>query len=232
MTATLTINGAHLTLDPLGAAYWPQHETLIVSDLHFEKGSAFAGKNVLLPPYDTRTTLKRIAALMKKYKPRIVVSLGDAFHDREAESRMHTVDAAQLEALTRAAHWLWVLGNHDPEPPARFAGVAHEEVDIANLVFRHEAKAGDPEGEISGHFHPCAKVVPEGHTLRRRCFLSDGHRLILPAIGAYTGGLNVLDPAYEGLFQARNAYLMGADGVYFFAEQSLVPDARVDRKAG
>ena len=226
--ATILLNGETLTPDPLGAAYWAREEALIVSDLHFEKGSSFAAKGVMLPPYDTRTTLMRVAALMQKYQPKRVISLGDAFHDVEAEARMDEEDAQSLEALMRKAEWLWILGNHDPEPPARFAAATEIETSIGALTFRHESAPGAAphriEGEIAGHLHPCARVVGEGRSLRRRCFAVGEERMIMPAMGAYAGGLNILDEAYAPLFANPVAWVMGVDGVYPITAEKLAPD--------
>ncbi len=224
--STITINGEALTPDPLGAAYWARTETLIVSDLHFEKGSSFAARGVMLPPYDTRTTLMRLAALLRKYTPKRVISLGDAFHDEEAETRMDEDDAQHLEALMREADWLWILGNHDPEPPARFAAACEIETQIGALTFVHEPIPCAEPGEIAGHLHPCARVISEGRTLRRRCFAAGKDRLIMPAMGAYTGGLNILDRAFAPLFDSPTAWVMGADGVYPIGCENLAPDVR------
>lgn len=225
---SILIAGESLTPDPLGAAYWPRTETLIVSDLHFEKGSSFAARGVMLPPYDTRTTLMRLSALIRKYAPKRVISLGDAFHDEEAETRIDEEDASTLKKLMRETKWLWILGNHDPEPPARFAALCEMETQIGALTFRHEPKAGVTPGEIAGHLHPCARVISEGRTLRRRCFATDGERMVMPAMGAYTGGLNILDKAYAPLFAScvigPVAWVMGANGVYPIAAENLAPD--------
>ncbi len=229
---TITLCGERLTPDPLGALFWRARETLIVSDLHFEKGSSFAGRGVMLPPYDTRTTLMRLAALVKKYEPACVISLGDAFHDREAENRMESQDADALQSLLRQAEWLWILGNHDPAPSERFIAATAYEKQIGPLIFRHEPQAGSAPGEIAGHLHPCARVAAEGRTLRRRCFAvggaEDDERLVMPAMGAYTGGLNVLDEAYAPLFgkisAGVTAWVMGAEGVYPIGREMLAPD--------
>lgn len=222
----LIVNGESLVPDPLGGAFWPRMETLIVSDLHFEKGSSFAARGVMLPPYDTRTTLMRLGALMRRYRPKRVISLGDAFHDVKAEARMDDEDAATLAALIGDTDWLWVLGNHDPEPPARFAAATEETVVIGALTFRHEPLEGPAPGEIAGHLHPCARVVSEGRVLRRRCFAAGGDRLVMPAMGAFTGGLNILDLAFAPLFSAPVAWVMGADGVYPINTENLAPDAQ------
>ncbi|MEO1251715.1 MAG: ligase-associated DNA damage response endonuclease PdeM [Pseudomonadota bacterium] len=222
---TINLAGEALTPDSLGALYWARAETLIVSDLHFEKGSSFAARGVFLPPYDTRTTLMRLEALISRYAPRRVISLGDAFHDGGAEARFAEADADHLERLTAGADWLWILGNHDPAPPKRFAGTSAGVAAIDGLVFRHEPAPGEANGEIAGHMHPCARVIAEGRALRRRCFATDGRRLIMPALGAYTGGLNILDEAFDGLFASPLAWVMGAEGVYPVAPANLAPDA-------
>ena len=221
----ILVNGERVTLLTAGALLLGDGETLVVSDLHFEKGSHFAAKGVLLPPYDTRTTLRRIATLMKNLKPRRVISLGDAFHDSAAEARMDENDASLLAALTGAADWLWILGNHDPEPPARFAGAVETAARIGGLLFRHEPAIAAEEGEVAGHLHPVARVRIEGSSLRRRCFATCGERLVMPAFGAYAGGLNVLDSAFSPLFEGFTAYLLGGRGVYPFAAGALEPDA-------
>ena len=226
--------GEALIPDPLGALYWAAGETLIVSDLHFEKGTSFARKGIMLPPFDTRATIMRIEALLRRYKPVRVISLGDAFHDTEAEARIEEEDAARIEAMTRDADWLWILGNHDPEPPARFVGTCEREAQIGPLIFRHEPKAGFAPGEICGHLHPCARIVTEGRALRRRCFAAGDDRLVMPALGAFTGGLNILNEAFAGIAPDPIAWVMGAEGVYRVTRANLVPDVRrhASRKAG
>ncbi len=228
---SIILNNEVLTPDPLGAIYWAREQTLIVSDLHFEKGSSFAERGVMLPPYDTRTTLMRLAALMRRYKPKRVISLGDAFHDGGAEDRMDDEDAASLESLIGATEWVWILGNHDPEPPKRFAAETTFRKRLGALVFRHEPKAGQARGEIAGHLHPCARVISEGRSLRRRCFAVGEDRMIMPAMGAYTGGLNILDEAYAPVFTKPVAWVMGAEGVYPIASENLAPDVYGAAKA-
>ncbi len=224
LTPLICINNEELTPDPLGGLYWARERTLIVSDLHFEKGSSFAARGAFLPPYDTRTTLMRLAALMRRYNPARVISLGDAFHDGEAEARMDDADADTLEKLMGETGWLWVLGNHDPEPPARFAARCEEEWSCGALLFRHEPAASEAAGEIAGHLHPCARVVSEGRSLRRRCFAVGPDRLVMPAMGAYAGGLNVLDEAFQLHFSSLTAWVMGAEGVYPIGSDKLAPD--------
>lgn len=230
---SITLCGETLTPDPAGALFWPARATLIVSDLHFEKGSSFAARGVMLPPYDTRATLFRLQALIAKYRPARVVSLGDAFHDRGAEARMDDEDGALLESLLSRAEWLWVLGNHDPEPPARFAAETAIEHRDGPFVFRHEPVDGAAEGEICGHLHPCARIATEGRSLRRRCFAvcASGDRLVMPAMGAFTGGLNILDDAYAGVIRDPVAWAIGRGGVYPIPANRLAPDpVRLERR--
>ena len=222
--------GERLTPDPLGALYWRSREILIVSDLHFEKGSSFAARGVMLPPYDTRTTLMRLAALIRRYQPKQLISLGDAFHDDDAEARMNADDGEKLSKLTGKCDWLWILGNHDPAPPRHFAGDTAHVRQIGPLVFRHEPRERAPEGEIAGHLHPCARIASEGRTIRRRCFAVGDERLIMPAMGAYTGGLNILAEAFVPLMKSPTAWVMGEDGVYPIRGYRLAADASALRR--
>ncbi len=183
-----------------GALYLEADETLIVADLHFEKGSSFAARGQMLPPYDTRETLGRLEREIAALSPRTLIFLGDSFHDEAAESRLAPDDAARLAALASGRTLIWVVGNHDADGPKALPGDSADELDLAGLRLRHEPAEGRAPGEVSGHLHPCATIVGKGHAVRRRCFVSDGERIILPAFGAYTGGLSVRDPAFAGLF--------------------------------
>lgn len=228
-SAAITLNSERLIALKSGALYWPERETLVVSDLHFEKGSHFARKGVLLPPYDTRTTLRRLHLLLREHQPKSIISLGDAFHDDGSEARMAEEDADALATLVGAVRWTWILGNHDPEPPRRFAGAVERTLRLGRLLFRHEpgTPSGLGPGEIAGHLHPSARVKADRRLIRRRCFASDGERLIMPAFGAYAGGLNLLDPAFDGLFRNElTAFVMGQSGVYAFHETALLPDTQ------
>ncbi len=218
------VAGEALILTTSGAAYHPRSRTLLVADLHFEKGSAFARRGAFLPPYDTRTTLRRLARLCVAIDPAEIISLGDAFHDVEAESRMDRGDAELLAGLVSGRRWTWILGNHDPAPPARFAGVVETERQLGTLLLRHEPTESAAPGEVAGHLHPCARVNAERMSIRRRCFITDGERLVLPAFGAYAGGLNVLDPAFSALFKDFTVFLMGGQGVYPFHGSAVLPD--------
>jgi DNA ligase-associated metallophosphoesterase len=218
----IAVNGATLLADPMGAAIEPQSRTLIVADLHFEKGSGLARRGRLLPPYDTRATLEGLARLIERWQPRRVVALGDSFHDRGAGERIATADLDSLNELMRGRNWIWVRGNHDPEPPARLGGDSADEVRIGSLVLRHQPE-GDGAGEVCGHFHPKASVrLRAGRVVSGRCFAGDGRRLVLPSFGAYTGGLDVLDPALSRLFRGAFAViLIGRDRLYRLTSQRL-----------
>lgn len=208
-----------------GALLWPERQILVLADLHFGKGADFARRGVLLPPYDTRASLSRLEALLASHKPAQVMSLGDAFHREDSEALLDAEDAERLHALTVATDWVWILGNHDPAPPKRFGGEVALAKRIGRLIFRHEPAPGLATGEIAGHLHPCARVRTDVGGQRRRCFATDGARLILPAFGAYAGGLNVLDPAIRSLFSAVTAHVLGRRDVYAFSQAALLQDS-------
>jgi uncharacterized protein len=217
------VAGERLSLQACGALWWEDAEVLVVSDLHLEKGSSYAARGQMLPPYDTRATLQRIAALVAHLKPVTVISLGDSFHDRSARPRMAQDDVLLVRSLTDAADWIWIEGNHDPKPPEDLGGRMASELKLGSLVFRHEPTEGPARGEIAGHLHPCARVVGRARSVRTRCFASDGERLVMPAYGALTGGLNVLDVAFRKVFPSGVvAGVIGRDGVYAAAGNRLV----------
>ncbi len=220
----LEVNGAGLIADLSGALYWPTRRLLVVADLHLEKGSSYAPSGQLLPPYDSTATLERLATVCRRYRPSRVLCLGDSFHDGEASARLAAEDRARIEALTAAHDWTWLCGNHDPEPPADWGGRVERELVEGPLLFRHEALADRPAaGEVSGHFHPKASVKVRFRRLTARCFVTDGRRLILPAFGAYTGGLNVLEPAIAGLFpRGFQATLLGKRQAFAYPKRALV----------
>lgn len=204
--------------------FLPDSRTLVVSDLHLEKGTSFGRTGIFLPPYDTRRTLKDVAAACDRYRPARVISLGDSFHDIAAEKRMDQTDVDTLAGLCASAEWVWILGNHDPLPPAAFPGRAVQNFTIDGLTFTHEPDAAETGWHVAGHLHPCARVSRGGRKVRRRCFVTDGTRLVMPAFGAFTGGLNVLEDAYEGLFTRIGVFMMGRDGVYQVPAKALCPD--------
>jgi uncharacterized protein len=180
-----------------GALLIERTRTLVVADLHLEKGSAFARRGQMLPPYDTAETLRRLAAEIADVGPATLVFLGDTFHDDGGEGRLAPNDEAALVALARGLVLAWVVGNHDREGPRRLPGDVTAGLEVGGLRLRHEPAGGPAPGELSGHLHPCARIAGVG---RRRCFATDGERIVLPAFGAYAGGLNVRDAAFAGLF--------------------------------
>lgn len=222
----LRVCGAALTVLPEGAVWWESERMLVVADLHLEKGSAYAARGIALPPYDTRATLRRLDALVAKHRPSRLVALGDSFHDLDAEARMSAEDAELLSGLTRRTEWVWIAGNHDPRPSRAFGGAVLDELQVGPLTFRHEPRPAPATGEVAGHLHPCAAVRVRGRRLRRRCVASDGTRAILPAFGAYAGGLNVLDTAYDDLLPGLDfhAWMMGARSVVPVAARRLEAD--------
>ena len=221
--------GHAVIADADGVLVLPKLGTLIVSDLHFEKGSSYGMRGQMLPPYDTRTTLRRLAAAIDRHAPDTVIALGDSFHDRLADQRMDVADVDQLTALVAGTgRWIWIEGNHDPAPPPQFGGEVLHTLTLGDLVLRHEPTEGPAPAEIAGHLHPCARVRGKGRSVRARCFATDGSRLIMPAFGAYTGGLNICDPAFVRCFgQVPDALVMGRARVHPVGARSCVPDRRM-----
>jgi uncharacterized protein len=205
----VAIAGASFAVDLSGALYWDDERLLVVSDLHLEKGSSFAMRGVLLPPYDTVATLGRLGAVLARFDPKTVIALGDSFHDRSAHDRLSDANRDILAAYQARRDWIWIAGNHDPELPCNLGGSVVAEVAIGAVVFRHEP-TGAP-GEIAGHLHPKARVSRRGRSVERRCFAADGARVVMPAFGAYAGGLNVRDAAFAKLFggAAFTAHVLG-----------------------
>ena len=225
--APIHLAGERLMLDPEGGLFWPARRLLAVADLHLEKGSAAAARGALLPPWDTRATLDRLAGLLRRWRPETVVALGDSFHDARGAGRLQPADRARLAAMGRAARFVWVLGNHDPAPPEGLPGEATEALVLGALTFRHIATGGGG-GDISGHFHPKASVPTAGTVVSRPCFVFDGARLMLPAIGAYTGGLDVRDPAIAALFpRGGRVFLLGRERLFSFPLAARAAGRRV-----
>ena len=220
----IDVNGIALIADPAGALYWPEQGLLAVADLHLEKGSSFAARGQLLPPYDTAATLQRLARLVAHYAPRCVIALGDSFHDGGGPARLSQEDRDNLLALQRGRDWLWLTGNHDPDPADGIGGAFHSEIAIGAIVFRHLPTGA--EGEIAGHLHPVARVAHRGRAVSRRCFAADSTRLVMPAFGAFTGGLNIRDAAFADLFGTLKftAHMLGEDRLYAFTAKRCLPD--------
>ena len=220
-----SVGAAQVLLRCSGALWLAAERTLVVADLHLEKGSSYAARGQMLPPYDTRETLRRLAAEVAALAPSVVILLGDTFHDRRSEDRLSPDDAQTLRGLARGRTLVWVVGNHDADGPRALPGEVAAEVALAGLTLRHEPRAGLQPGEVSGHLHPAARVKATRGTVRRRCFITDAERLILPAFGAYAGGLNVTDRAFTGMF-ARSPIVgaLGFGRVHAVGWRSLAGD--------
>ena len=200
-----------LVADISGALFWPEKQTVIFSDLHLEKGSWFAKQNVLLPPYDTIDTLNRVEKVVNYFKPSRVISLGDSFHDDTWKERISKEQIAKILNLTNNYEWFWIQGNHDPCGVPSLGGINLSDYLDPPLTFRHEAKRETTDGEVSGHFHPKAKIKLNRKSFSDRCFISDEKRVILPAFGSFTGGLNVMDKAISSFFRDDfKVFLLGS----------------------
>ena len=180
--STMDVAGVTFIADLSGALYWQEQSLLVVSDLHLEKGSSFAARGVLLPPYDTAATLGRLAMVIARHDPRMVIALGDSFHDRSAHDRLSAADRDAIAALQARRDWIWISGNHDPALPTRLGGIVATEVAIGRIAFRHEPTGA--AGEIAGHLHPKARVATRARSVERRCFACDGESAVMPAFCA------------------------------------------------
>ena len=214
--AETEIHGVAAICDPLGALYLPDTGTLVVSDLHLEKGAAFARRGMMMPPYDTLATLRILGAVIARHNPRTVISLGDNFHDRDGSALMPDAFRPLIEGMARGREWVWINGNHDPSGISGLPGLSVDELRLSGLVFRHEPLAGPAPGEIAGHLHPAATVIRREKRVRRPCFATDGNRMLMPAFGVTTGGLDLRHKAMTGLFSRADliAHMLGRDRVY------------------
>lgn len=210
------VNGGRLVCDPCGVVFAPDHDLLVVSDLHLEKGAAFARRGMFLPPYDTAATLQLLEGALARYEPAHVVALGDSFHDRHGASLMPEPFRERLACIVTGRRWTWISGNHDPEPPVGLGGEMAEEIALGPWLLRHEPSPAPRAGEIAGHLHPVARVSGRGRSVRGACFATDGARMVMPSFGVTTGGLNVLDRAFDGLFTSERAkaLVIGAARIY------------------
>jgi hypothetical protein len=198
----LTLIGHRLHLLPSGAALWSDAATLVVADLHLGKSERRARRwGALLPPYDTAETLARLDAVLSMARPATVVCLGDSFDDTAAAGTLDEDVRLWLARMMAGRQWVWVAGNHDPAPVS-VGGTSLAEYRAGGLVFRHIARSDTAAGEVSGHYHPKLRLPVAGAGPARPVFLGDGRRLILPAFGAFTGGLSALDPAISDLLAA------------------------------
>jgi uncharacterized protein len=225
-TQPISVCGKAFVADQSGALYWPSVDALIVGDLHLEKASAFAKTGQFLPPYDTRETLARLARVLDETNASTVVALGDSLHDVGGADRMSEADLAALQMLQEDRDWIWVTGNHDSAISNRLGGTVVDELTVDGMTLRHVPGHGHVTHEIAGHLHPAARLSRHGHTIRRPCFVGNGVRLVVPAFGALTGGLNILDDAFEPLFghDGMQVWMLGQDGVYPIAPRLLRGD--------
>lgn len=202
----LSFAGEEMALVQGRALYWPREQALLVADLHLEKASWFAARGQLLPPYDSRETLERVALAIRETGARRVYTLGDNFHDDAGAARLEPHAAGMLAALTRATEWVWITGNHDEQLGPSVGGTVVDELALGALVLRHIARPGETRAELSGHFHPKLRVSLRGRNLARPCAVigrprTGGERMILPAFGALTGGMDAGAPEIRSALQ-------------------------------
>ena len=217
MTETVFFRGETLLLDPVGVLFWPARSLLVVADLHLEKGSACARRGQLVPPWDSMLTLERLERAIGFYAPACVLALGDSFHDDEGAGRLSDADRARLSGLAERAAFIWIAGNHDRRGTVDIPGTQAESWSLGPITFRHEA-APRAAGEISGHFHPKASVATRAASITRPCFVAGAEKIMLPAFGAYTGGLDIRAPAIRAHFPSGGrAFLLGRDRLFGFA---------------
>lgn len=190
--------------------YWPRERALLVADLHLEKASFFARHGQMLPPYDSRATLERVALAIRASGARRVYCLGDNFHDSKGPERLEPHARGMLAALTRAVEWVWITGNHDAAMEAAAGGSLAEEIEVGGIVLRHRARRGETAPELSGHYHPKLRLTHRERRISRPCLVASedsagNGRMILPAFGALTGGMDAADPAILAALQPAAA---------------------------
>jgi DNA ligase-associated metallophosphoesterase len=189
-----SFSGHELMALPQGALYWPSRRALLVADLHLEKGSWFARLGQMLPPYDSIATLSDLTALAVSTSAEEIWCLGDSFHDRHGCDRLPERAREMLIALTSGTRWTWITGNHDAGFVDHCGGAIVEEAEVEGLLLRHEADPAETRPELSGHFHPKLRISLRGRKVSRRCFVATDRKLILPAFGSLTGGLDASHP--------------------------------------
>ena len=191
------------------ALFRPADSAVLLADLHLEKSSFFARHGQMLPPYDSRATLERVACAIRETGARRVFCLGDNFHDNDGPARLEPHAAGMLAALTRAVDWVWITGNHDGGASFGAEAVAGgdmiDEIEVGGIILRHRAKPGETRPELSGHWHPKLTVVQRGRRIARPCAVASETRMVLPAFGALTGGMNAADPAILSAMQPARA---------------------------
>lgn len=221
------LGGVELVPDLSGALYVPEYETLIISDLHLEQGTSLARRGIHVPPYDTAITLKLLERVVQYANPKRLIFLGDSFHDGEGETRLDEAHLEILRRLTSAYDTTWISGNHDPEPPQGIGGQGAEILNLGTLTLSHEPfEKLKGVFEIAGHLHPGCGLNQRGRRIYGKCFVGDDTRLIMPAFGAYTGGLAITSKAFAGLFDetTTHAWMIGQTAIHRF------PLARLQRR--
>lgn len=230
---SFVLAGADVFADHQGALWWPAEKLLVFADLHFEKGSSFAARTTqLLPPYDTHATLKLMQDVVDRHSPRRIVCLGDNFHDEDGPARLDAKARETIQSLMKGRRFVWIEGNHDAAAAGVLGGESAPTLSVGPLTFVHEPSEGiDPMGEVAGHLHPVVTIQTRVKRMRRKCFVSDGVRCVLPSAGAFTGGLDVTDDAFAPLFDSDfSAYALGKEKVYPFPSASIgAPQGRLGR---
>jgi uncharacterized protein len=231
----ISLGGVELVPDLSGALYVPDYETLIIADLHLEQGTSLARRGIHVPPFDTAITLAQLEAVVAAAVPKRLIFLGDSFHDGDGEARLGESHIRILQNLTGTYETIWICGNHDPEPPLAIGGTGAGEIALGPLTLRHEPSSSPPphpaqvghlppsggrrsdEFEIAGHLHPGCGINQRGRRIYGKCFVVDETRLIMPAFGAYTGGLSITSRAFDGLFSENaSALMIGREAIHKF----------------
>ncbi|MBI1275614.1 ligase-associated DNA damage response endonuclease PdeM [bacterium] len=215
MTQLIQFANKKAELHAPGLIWFPEIKLMGISDIHFEKGSFFGRFGSFLPPYDTASTLEQMEQAIERFQPDTMVALGDSFHDVHATDRLREEDRQRLQTLIdQVRDWIWIEGNHDPAICNTIPGLRCRQYIKDDLHFRHIA-TGDDLWEISGHYHPKARLSIKGHRMSGACFVKSGRKLIMPAFGAYTGGLDIDSAAFTTAIPQQNR------DVYFIHQQKV-----------
>ena len=212
----IILAGVELIPDLSGALFVPAFETLVIADLHLEQGSSLARRGIHVPPFDTAITLDLLEAVISAAPAKRLIFLGDSFHDGKAELRLAEAHALRLRKITSSYDTTWICGNHDPKPPQSIGGQGAEMIALGSITLRHEPSKATHE--IAGHLHPGCGINQRGRRIYGKCFVSDDKRLIMPAFGAYTGGLSVTAKAFYGLLnpETAQAHMIGRSALHRF----------------
>jgi DNA ligase-associated metallophosphoesterase len=221
-TPILRFSGQNFEPLPSGGLYWHAQNTLLVADLHLHKMASFAVRGQMLPPYDTAMTLSRLEKDLARTGAQQLVSIGDSFHRANASNALADSDKLRLARITEKVNCIWLTGNHDPAPH-NIGGESRSELTLAGLTLAHEPQRG-ARGLVAGHLHPAAEILMGGRTTRRPCFVHDNRLMVLPAYGASTGSINILGPAFAGLFHwpALEVIMIGKDRTYPVSPRRLI----------